>query len=103
MGGDEGGRPLEPLAYQQSLVAHLKREEPHAWEWSSSGALTQEADEIRDAMLHQIVRWQVPPFPEHRAQTARRRCARPFGVIEGVRAHTAFAAWAPACRPRAWL
>jgi hypothetical protein len=63
MGGDERRRSLEPLAYQQNVIAHLKREERHAWEWSSSGVLNQEADDIRDAMLRDTYRLEQAGHP----------------------------------------
>jgi hypothetical protein len=63
MGGDERRAGLEPLAYQQNVISYLKREERHAWEWSSSGALNQEASEIRDAMLRDTYRLEQAGHP----------------------------------------
>ena len=42
MNEDHGVQSLAPLAYHELVVAHLRSEERHAWEWSSSGVLTQE-------------------------------------------------------------
>ncbi|WP_447765509.1 M48 family metalloprotease [Sphingopyxis panaciterrae] len=53
---DPRQRPLQPLAYHHDLIAYLQREEGHAWEWSASGALMQEVDEIRDTMLRDTYR-----------------------------------------------
>lgn len=54
---EEGAaRSLEPLAYHRDVVAHVQREEPHAWQWSDSGALDIETDEVRDAMLRDTYR-----------------------------------------------
>ena len=64
MDGDERSRTLEPLAYLQDVIAHLKREERHAWEWSSSSALTQEAGEVRDAMLRDTYRLEQAGHPQ---------------------------------------
>jgi hypothetical protein len=49
-------RMLEPLAYQHDVIAYLQSEERHAWEWSASGAVTQEVEQIRDAMLRDTYR-----------------------------------------------
>jgi hypothetical protein len=51
MHDDQTTRALEPLAYHRAVIDYLKRAERHAWEWSASGAQTQESDEIRSAML----------------------------------------------------
>ncbi len=56
MNEDHARKPLLPLAYHENVVAHLRSEERHAWEWSSSGALTQEVGEIRDTMLRDTYR-----------------------------------------------
>ncbi|NEJ03333.1 M48 family metalloprotease [Rhizobium ruizarguesonis] len=49
-------RALEALIYHEDVIAHLQREERHAWEWSASGVLTQEVSEIRGAMLRDTYR-----------------------------------------------
>lgn len=56
MNEDQPKRALLPLAYHHDLIAYLRREEPHAWDWSASGALMQEVDEIRDTMLRDTYR-----------------------------------------------
>lgn len=53
---DEPQRALLPLAYHHDLIACIEREERHAWEWSASGAVMQEVDEIRDTMLRDTYR-----------------------------------------------
>lgn len=47
---------LEPLAYHRDVIAFLQCEEPHAWDWSASAPLNQQADEVRDAMLRDTYR-----------------------------------------------
>ena len=56
-------RALEALTYHEDVIAHLQREERHAWEWSASGVLTQEASEIRDAMLRDTYRLEQLAHP----------------------------------------
>ncbi|WP_233503433.1 M48 family metalloprotease [Sphingomonas psychrotolerans] len=62
--GNERQRALDPLAYQQSVIDHLKREEPHAWEWSSSAGSDREADEVRDSMLRDTYRIEQTGHPQ---------------------------------------
>lgn len=64
MNEDHARKPLVPLAYHENVVAHLRSEERHAWEWSSSGALTQEVGEIRDTMLRDTYRLEQAGHPQ---------------------------------------
>lgn len=48
---DQRQMALEPLSYHLDVIDYLQREEPHAWEWSSSAGQNQQVDELRDAML----------------------------------------------------
>jgi Peptidase family M48 len=64
MQDDQFQRSLEPLAYHQDVVAHLQREERHAWEWSSSEVLTQEVGEIRESMLRGTYRLEQQGHPQ---------------------------------------
>ena len=63
MNDDRGPRSLAPLDYHENVVVHLRNEERHAWEWSSSGALTQEVGEIRDTMLRDTYRLEQAGHP----------------------------------------
>lgn len=64
MNEDRARKPLVPLTYHENVVAHLRSEERHAWEWSSSGALTQEVGEIRDTMLRDTYRLEQAGHPQ---------------------------------------
>lgn len=63
MNEDHAPRSLVPLAYHESVVAHLRSEERHAWEWSSYGALAQEVGDIRDTMLRDTYRLEPSGHP----------------------------------------
>ena len=64
MNEDHARRPLSPLAYHDDVVAHLRSEERHAWEWSSSGELKQEGGEVREAMLRGTYRLEQAGHPQ---------------------------------------
>ncbi|MCP5144972.1 MAG: M48 family metalloprotease [Gammaproteobacteria bacterium] len=64
MSDERQQRVLEPLSYHGDLVAHLQREEPHAWEWSASSVLTQEVGEIRESMLRDTYRLESASHPQ---------------------------------------
>lgn len=64
MNEDHARRPLSPLAYHDDVVAHLRSEERHAWEWSSSGELKQEGSEVREAMLRGTYRLEQAGHPQ---------------------------------------
>lgn len=64
MNEDHARKSLVPLDYHKDVVAHLRSEERHAWEWSSSGSLIQEAGEIRDAMLRNTYRLEKAGHPQ---------------------------------------
>lgn len=57
-------RTLLPLAYHDAVIAYLLEEERHAWEWSASDGLAQEADTIRDSMLRGTYRLEPSSHPE---------------------------------------
>lgn len=57
-------RSLAPFRYHDDVIAHLKREESHAWEWSASEAQTKEFGEIRDTMLRDTYRLEPAGHPE---------------------------------------
>lgn len=57
-------RLLAPLAYHDDVVAHLRSEERHAWEWASSEVLKQEVGEIRDTMLRDTYRLEQAGHPK---------------------------------------
>lgn len=64
MNEDHARKSLVPLDYHKDVVAHLRSEERHAWEWSSSGSLIQEAGEIRDTMLRNTYRLEKAGHPQ---------------------------------------
>ena len=64
MDGEEEARTLEPLDYHEDVVAYLKRHEPHAWDWSASGASGEEVDELRTAMLRDTYRLEPAGHPQ---------------------------------------
>lgn len=53
---DQPQRPLEALAYHHELISYLRRDEPHAWEWSASATQSPQVDDIRSAMLRDTYR-----------------------------------------------
>ena len=64
MNEDHARRPLSPLAYHDDVVAHLRSEERHAWEWSSLGELKQEGREVREAILRGTYRLEQAGHPQ---------------------------------------
>lgn len=52
-----------PFDYHDNVIAHLKSEELHAWEWSSSNAQIKEFGEIRDTMLRDTYRLEPAGHP----------------------------------------
>ncbi len=79
-------RKLEPLQYHSDVVAYLRREERHSWEWSATGALMQEADDIRDAMLRGTYRLEegshAPAFQACRTAMSRLGIEAPFTLYQ---------------------
>lgn len=61
---EQGQRELKPLAYHFDMLAHLQKEERHAWEWSASGVLTEEVSTIRDSMLRDTYRLEQAGHPD---------------------------------------
>ena len=64
MNEDNARKSLAPLAYHEDIVAHLRSEERHAWEWSSSGVLTHEVGDFRDTMLRDTYRLEQAGHPQ---------------------------------------
>ncbi len=64
MGSVEERRLHTPFDYHVNVIDHLKQEERHAWEWSSSETPTKESSEIRDAMLRDTYRLEQSGHPE---------------------------------------
>lgn len=63
MRDDQDQRSLLPLAYHQEVVAFLKRDERHAWEWSGSDLLANEVTGVRETMLRDTYRLEQQGHP----------------------------------------
>lgn len=63
MRDDQDQRSLLPLAYHQEVVAFLKRDERHAWEWSGSDLLANEVTGVRETMLRDTYRLEQQSHP----------------------------------------
>lgn len=63
MQDDQDERSLLPLAYHQEVVAFLKRDERHAWDWSGSDFLTSEVTAVRETMLRDTYRLEQQGHP----------------------------------------
>lgn len=54
---------LDPLPYHLDLIAFLRAEEAHAWDWSASAATEQERAELRETMLRNSYRLEPAGHP----------------------------------------
>lgn len=86
MSEEQSQRTLEPLPYQQHVVAYLQRAEAHAWDWSASDTLGSEAEDIRDTMLRDTYRLEPTSharvFEACRTAMARLRIDAPFTLYQ---------------------
>lgn len=57
-------RTLEPPTYYADVIAWLRKEEPHAWDWSAAATMGQQASDVRDTMLRDTYRLEPAGHPD---------------------------------------